>query len=58
METLNLTAKETLTFIPSGRNYRKAIEFYLELGFQLVLVSFTCQTHHIFIFATSTFDLN
>ncbi|MBD0299485.1 MAG: VOC family protein [Nitrososphaera sp.] len=35
METLNLKAKEILTFIPSGKNYKKAIEFYLELGFQL-----------------------
>jgi hypothetical protein len=30
--TLNLKAKEILTFIPSGKNYKKAIEFYLEVG--------------------------
>lgn len=35
MQPLNLTAKEILTFIPSGKNYKKAIEFYLELGFQM-----------------------
>ena len=34
METVNLKAKEVLTFIPSGKNYSRAIEFYHEIGFQ------------------------
>lgn len=29
---LNLTAKEIIAFIPSGKNYEKAIQFYLEIG--------------------------
>jgi hypothetical protein len=35
MGTLNLKAKEILTFIPSGKNYERAIGFYQELGFVL-----------------------
>lgn len=35
MAVLNLRIKEILTFIPSGKNYKKAMEFYLELGFHL-----------------------
>src|SRR4051794_24782244 len=35
MEALNLKANEILTFIPSGKNYKQAIDFYLEMGFQL-----------------------
>jgi uncharacterized glyoxalase superfamily protein PhnB len=35
MEDLNLHAKEILTFIPSGKNFKLAIQFYLELGFEL-----------------------
>ena len=35
MEHLNLKAKELHTFIPSRKNYERAIEFYLELGFHL-----------------------
>lgn len=31
----NLTATEILTIIPSGNNYEKAIQFYLEIGFEL-----------------------
>ena len=36
MEQLNLKAKEILTFIPSGKRYKEAIRFYLEIGFELV----------------------
>jgi hypothetical protein len=35
MEDLNLKTKDILTFIPSGRNYERAIDFYVEVGFQL-----------------------
>ncbi len=33
METLNLTACKIMTFIPSGENFEKAIQFYKEIGF-------------------------
>lgn len=33
METLNLTASKIMTFIPSGENFEKAIQFYKEIGF-------------------------
>ena len=35
MEGFNLKTKDILTFIPSGKNYKKAIDFYLEIGFEL-----------------------
>lgn len=35
MKIFNLTATEILTIIPSGNNYEKAIQFYLEIGFEL-----------------------
>ena len=35
MDGLNLKTKDILTFIPSGKNYKKAIDFYLEIGFEL-----------------------
>ena len=35
MENLNLTATEIMTFINSGKNYEKAVLFYLEIGFDL-----------------------
>ena len=35
MDNLNLKAVEIMTIIPSGINYKKAIQFYLEIGFSL-----------------------
>src|SRR2546423_13613816 len=35
MENFNLTTTEILTIIPSGNDYEKAIQFYLEIGFEL-----------------------
>lgn len=35
MKNFNLTATEILTIIPSGKDYEKAIQFYLEIGFEL-----------------------
>src|SRR4051812_29172635 len=35
MAALNLTAKGITAFVPAGKNYQLAIEFFLELGFEL-----------------------
>jgi hypothetical protein len=32
---MNLKATELLTFIPSGKDYTRAIQFYLDIGFEL-----------------------
>ena len=35
MEQENLSVLEITTFISAGKNYEKAIQFYLEIGFEL-----------------------
>ncbi len=32
---MNLKAKEIMAFVPSGKNYRKTLEFYKDLGFEV-----------------------
>ena len=35
MESLNLKVKEMMTFVPSGKNFELAIQFYQDLGFEV-----------------------
>ena len=35
MNSLNLSVKEIMAFVPSGKNYRMAIDFYKDLGFEV-----------------------
>ena len=39
MQSLNLTAKKILTFIPAGRHYERSIELYKEIGFTVAVHS-------------------